>query len=217
MDEAMLNHNEIFVHLYNGNINGAIEAFSEKTKKITFSPFVRTMYLTSLNMGIYSYILIKENISLHSCCIENERKISQCTNNSILETGANIITSYGLDRNYLSEKYQNIYIRNATSYIHKHLSESLTLERVGEEINMNPSYLCQLFKQEVKMSFSYYIFKQRMKLAEQLLKKTSCSIQEIALKCGFRNTSYFSTCYKKFSGKQPSQVRLEDKYSTLCH
>lgn len=209
MTETLFNHREIFILLYSGNINEAIRSFDSKINDIEFTPFTRNKCLCSLNFGIYNYILLKENISLHDCCMDNEKKISRHTNIPVLEIAADIITSYGMDVRYLSQKYKNVHIRHAVSYIHEHLSETLTLEKVSEAININSTYFCQLFKKEVDMSFSDYVLLQRMKLAKRLLLITDYSIQDIALKCGFHSCTYFSTCFKKYSGSTPSYIRLK--------
>lgn len=207
MSELSINHCDIFVLLYNGNIPEAVKTFQEKTKPCSFTPASRISYLSSLNFGVYNYILLKENVSLHDCCLENEKKIAKVTQESILTVGADIITAYGMEKRYMIEKYRNPHIKKALYYIHEHISEPLTLTLVSEAITINASYLCQLFKKEVNMGFSDYITCQRVKIAQNLLITTDLSMVEIAHKCGFKNSSYFCTCYKKYYGISPSQRR----------
>lgn len=207
MPSPMFDHNEIYYFLYNGNTSQAIKAFVEKTTPETFTPFLRSSYLSSLNFGIYNYILLKENISLHDCCMENERKILKSTATSFLDIGIDIISSYGNDTRYMIEKYENSHIKAAIIYIHEHLSEPLSLALVSEVICINPSYLSDLFMQEVHINFSDYVNMQRIKTAKKLLKNTSLSIQDISDKCGYRSVSYFSTCFKKYAGISASDYR----------
>ena len=207
MTEAIFNHNEIYFHLYNGNTTQAIKIFTEKTCPEDFTPFLRTSYLSSLNFGIYNYVLLQENISLHQCCMENERKIMKVTNESFLEVGADIINSYGNDSQYMIEKHSNNHIKAAIAYIHKHLSEPITLTSVSEAVSINSAYLSDLFKKEVNMNFNQYITEQRMKSAKKLLKNTDLSIQEISERCGYKSVAYFSNSFKKCSGIKPSEYR----------
>lgn len=207
MNAASLNHTDIYMLLYHGDITGAVGIFRKKTDENGFTPAARGMYLSSLNFGIYNYILMKENISLHDCCYENEKKITNVTKDSFITIGIDIINSYGMDKRYMIEKYSNVHIKNAMYYIHTHINEQLSLRAVSEAVNLNPSYLCQLFKKEVHTSFSNYITTQRIKLAKGLLNCTDYSIEEISEKCGFKSTAYFSTCYKKALGIPPSHER----------
>ncbi len=207
MTTPIYNHLEICQFLYNGNTSQAIKIFIQKTDSIKFTPFLRNFYLSSLNFGIYNYILINEHISLHECCMENERKIILCSNNSFKDVGIDIISSYGSDSRYLIEKYTNPHIKAALLYIHQNLSEPLSLQIVSCSINLNPSYLSDLFKREVGINFNDYINLQRIKTAQKLLKNSDLSIQEISEQCGYKKFSYFSTCFKKITGQTASNYR----------
>lgn len=207
MNELLFNHNDIYTLLFYGDIQGAISLFTSKTDSDSLTPTARAMYLSSLNIGIYNYILTKENISLHDCCYENEKKIATVTKDSLLQTGAEIISSYGMDKRYMIEKHSNPHIKNAMYYIHTHINETLSLNNVCDAICITPSYLCQLFKREANISFCDYVSSHRLKIAKSLVCDTNYSIEEIAERCGFKNNSYFSTCYKKKYGVSPSKER----------
>lgn len=211
MTEPEYNHLDIYTLLYSGNTEAAIRTFCEKTTRFCFTPFSRNRYLSSLNFGIYNYILLKEQISLHDCCQENEKQIAQYTQDSMIDIGIRIITNYGTDNRYLIEKYKNVHVRRAIVCIHEHLSEPLTLDYVSRKICINKAYLCQLFQKETGTGFCSYVLQQRMKLAERLLLHTADPIQEIALKCGYPNAAYFSTCYKKYMGCKPSVERRQGR------
>lgn len=171
------------------------------------SPSLWNIALSSLNYAIYNFILNQENISLHECCLENIQRISHASGSTFLQTANEIINAYGMDFRYLSAKYKNPQIRSAIEYIHSHLSDELTLQNVSDTLYMNKNYFCQLFQKETGTSFSQYICLRRMNLARLLLSKTEMSIQEIALKCGFHTTAYFSTCCRKCFDCTPSQLR----------
>ncbi len=207
MTALVFNHNEIYQFLFNGNTTQAIQIFIKKTNPEEFTPFLRNSYLSSLNFGIYNCILLKENISLHECCMENERKIQQATTTSFIDVGVDIISSYGNDIRYIIEKHANPHIKNAISYIHEHLSESLSLEEVSSIAYINSAYFSDLFKKEVGCGFCDYVQLQRVRTAQKLLVNTSLSIQEIAEYCGFRSAAYFATCFKKYNHTTPSAYR----------
>lgn len=207
MSETFFNHTEIYYLLYNGDTSQALQTFSEKLASTEIPHSLYTTYLSSLNYGIYNYILMKGNISLHECCYENEKKIQIVTSETLLETGKAIISSYGNNAGYRIEKYTNKHIRAAMYYIHKHLSEPLSLDIVSRYIYINPTYLSDLFKKEVKINFCRYVNAERIKNAQKLLANTSFSIQQISEKCGYENVTYFSTQFKKLTGHTPSEYR----------
>lgn len=209
MSEPIFNHRELYEFLYNGNTSQAIKIFVDKTNPEDFTPFLRNAYLSSLNFGIYNYILLRKNLSLHECCAENAQKILLSTKDTFIETGIDIISSYGNDTRCMIECYSNPHIRAAVCYIHRHLSEPLSLETISSEIHINSSYLSDLFKKEVGYNFCDYVHKQRIRTAKKLLTNTKLSIQDIAERCGYTNVGYFSTCFKKITQKSPSEYRNE--------
>ena len=205
MNASLMNHSELCAALQNGETEYAIDLFLNKTKEVTFTSSARNTYLSSLNFSIYNYILLKEHISLHECCLKNEKKILQSGGSSVEELGIEIIQTYGYDTRTLSVQYDNPHIKAAVSYIQQNLDRPLSLTAVSEAVSVNASYLCQLFRKETGMSFTEYILSCRCRQAYTLLKNSDHSIQEIAIRCGFKSASYFSTCYKKATGKLPSQ------------
>lgn len=210
IDESLYNHIEICTFLYNGNTQAAISVIKEKAELLSSGSSLqyKKIYLYSLNNSIYNYILIKEKVSLHLCCHENEQMIGKSiSSNNFFEIGEKVILAYGYCSEYLIEKHKNKHVKNAIAYIHSHLEEPLTLDNVCKNININRCYLSDIFKKQVKCTFSQYILKQRISLAKKLLKDSRLTINIIAEKCGFTNHSYFCTCFKKETGISPCCYR----------
>ncbi|MFV0342517.1 MAG: helix-turn-helix domain-containing protein [Anaerocolumna sp.] len=210
IDETLYNHLDICTFLYNGNTQAAKNTLKEKIELLpsNCSLQLKKIYLFSLNSSIYNYILIKENVSLHLCYHENGQTISKnITSTNLIELGEIVIASYGNCSEYMIEKYKNKHVKNAIAYIHSHLEEPLTLDSVCKNININTSYLSDIFKKQVKCTFSQYILKQRISLSKKLLKDSNLTSNMIAEKCGFTNQSYFCTCFKQEVGMTPCCYR----------
>lgn len=85
----------------------------------------------SLNLSIYNYILIKEKVSLHRCCHENEQRIGRdASSHNFYDIGDEVLLAYGNCSEYLIEKHKNKHVRKAVAYIHSNLGEALSLEEV---------------------------------------------------------------------------------------
>ena len=56
-----------------------------------------------------------------------------------------------------------------------------------------------------------YINKLRLSKAKTLLANTNLSIEQISLKCGFNEYSYFTRLFKKQFGQTPTNYREENK------
>ena len=109
-----------------------------------------------------------------------------------------------------SFKRKNVHaIRNALDYINQHLSDPITLSDVASAVHISPSYLSSLFKDFFGVSLWNHIVTKRIEKAITLLVDDSnqYTILEIALQCGFNNTTNFNRAFRKHTGLTPSEYR----------
>ena len=93
------------------------------------------------------------------------------------------------------------------SYVCDHLSEELSIVRIGEVAGMSESRFSHVFKEETGISFMEYVGMVRMEKARELLQNTDLRINEIAERIGISNPNYFSAQYKKRTGQSPNEFR----------
>ncbi|WP_130858996.1 response regulator [Gracilibacillus phocaeensis] len=93
-------------------------------------------------------------------------------------------------------------------YIHNHyMDPNLNLDSIAEQVNLNASYLGSLFKRATNTNILKYITKVRMEKAEELLKNKQLKIKDISEMLGYANQYYFSSSFKKYYGKTPTELR----------
>ena len=90
-----------------------------------------------------------------------------------------------------------------TSFVMQYLNENMEQENVldllCQEMGMNKDYLSRLVKKECGSSLSTLLLNIRLDKAMSLLKTSNDKVYEIAMKCGFTSSQYFSIVfYKKF-------------------
>jgi AraC-like DNA-binding protein len=93
--------------------------------------------------------------------------------------------------------------------IETHLYRNITVEELATLCNMSLSTFKREFKKAFNDNPANYIRTKKMLKAEELIKKTSLRINEIADECGFEDVSHFSNTFFKFFGKYPSVYRLD--------
>lgn len=98
-------------------------------------------------------------------------------------------------------------IVQSLDYIYNHLHEKINVKDIAEYVNLNPSYLSKLFKQECGISISGYICEQRLKAAENMLKYSDYTYSEIASALMFASQSYFIKVFKEKTGITPKEYR----------
>ncbi len=93
------------------------------------------------------------------------------------------------------------------AYIEKNISRKLTLAKLAEEFNLNPTYLSNLFAKKMGLPLIAYCNQRRIRQSIDLIWSTDYSFSEIADKVGIGNVSSFSKMFKRSTGHSPSEYR----------
>lgn len=102
---------------------------------------------------------------------------------------------------------QSSYADMAAEIIHRYYAEDISLQSVAGQINVHPSYLSRVFKQEKGENFISYLTRVRIERAKSFLESRNYKIYEVADKVGYHNYTYFSKIFKKVVGVSPEEYR----------
>ncbi len=103
----------------------------------------------------------------------------------------------------------NPHIRKALVHIGEHIYEKISLDVLAQELSLNKSYLCKLFKKDTGMTLTDYIYEQKIKQAKRLLLEETYPLSEIGTFLGFPSQSYFIQIFKRVTGTTPSRWLAE--------
>lgn len=92
-------------------------------------------------------------------------------------------------------------------YIDNHFIEKLTLEHLECELFVSRFHIEKEFKKAFGVTVFEYVISKRINLAKKLLRFSDESIEEVAIKCGFSNQSYFNRQFKKAEGMTGTAFR----------
>jgi two-component system response regulator YesN len=99
-------------------------------------------------------------------------------------------------------------IFKARRFIEKsYTNEDLGLNEVAEHVAVSSCYLSILFKRETDETFTEYLTRVRMEKAKELLRTTDLKAYQIAAQIGYTDPHYFSQCFKKYTGLNPTQYK----------
>lgn len=103
-------------------------------------------------------------------------------------------------------------IRRSLDFIHRNLTERLTLADIADYAGMSPSYFSAYFCSVMGIKLWDYITENRIELAMRALESNSGdTMLDIALQSGFNNTANFNKAFRKFTGRTPSEYRAIGK------
>ena len=96
----------------------------------------------------------------------------------------------------------------AARYICEHYSEQITLGDVADELSLSRVYFSTRFKQLTGFGFSEYLNQVRVANASRMLCSGSVSVTDVAYKCGFNDSNYFASIFKRIRGVSPKKYQL---------
>jgi two-component system response regulator YesN len=92
-------------------------------------------------------------------------------------------------------------------YINACYTENLSLSDLAGKFYLHNTYLSDLIKKNLGITFSEYLTDLRLKKACSLLATTSHPISEISAMSGYRDYSYFSKVFRERFSMTPAQYR----------
>ncbi|MBP3965886.1 response regulator [Paenibacillus lignilyticus] len=98
-------------------------------------------------------------------------------------------------------------IRMVQRYVQQNLAGDLTLNRIGDVVGHNPSYLSRLYKQVTNEGLSDYIMTARLAKTKELLEENRLKIHEISTSVGFLSEQSFFRFFRKALQMTPQEYR----------
>ena len=118
---------------------------------------------------------------------------------------AKMLVKHILLENMLKPFDENI--GRVISYINENLDTDLTIHSISKIANISKSVLYRNFHNYFGCTVGQYINRKRIEKAVELLTDNNLSIEEIAIRTGFSDGSYFSKIFKKEKGLSPLKYK----------
>ncbi|MEN1936950.1 helix-turn-helix domain-containing protein [Paenibacillus sp. 102] len=109
-------------------------------------------------------------------------------------------------KEYSIQRYSHT-ITTCLNHVSKNIYHEISLNNLATLLDINPTYLSKLFKQEVGIPFSEYIQRERVEEAKKLLTLTTYPLSDICAWLNFYDQSYFTRVFKKICNMTPRQYR----------
>ena len=217
-------------------INSDIAHFSEAVTPYTLNSYVfSSLLVTGNSTSVFSSRYLMPVITcteLSACMITNDNAVSvfhqafECLRNDAfayeftVREALSKLTLYVYQENLsllqIPENEEDIdakRLETMISFIRSHYQEEITLSDIASSASISERECLRCFKRSVKDSPVQYLMKFRlMSSASILLSMPSLSITEVAEKCGFRSSSYFTELFKRHYKMTPKQFRKENSY-----
>lgn len=108
----------------------------------------------------------------------------------------------------LDEVPDNVFVAHVDQLITRNIAKSeFTACTIAQVLALSRAQLDRRIKRLTGKTPSAYLLDRRMTYARELLLTTKMPIAEIAVACGFEDTSYFTRVFKQHYGTTPSGMR----------
>ena len=139
-----------------------------------------------------------------------DRLLSAClhlpTKEEFTQAAAAFI-SYFLKLAVSNRKKLSPSVLSCLQYIDAHYMEKLSLDQLAAHVFLNRTYLSELFKREMGISFNDFLNRQRIIHACEYIQTSHYSMAKIAEMTGFSDQNYFTKIFKKITGQTPRQYK----------
>ncbi len=99
------------------------------------------------------------------------------------------------------------FLRAAVLFIEGHYAEPLTRAEIARAVSLNHTSLDRLFKAELGMTATEYLWHHRLTVAKKQLRFTRLPVTEIAAQCGFKTLPHFTRKFEADTGLSPTVFR----------
>jgi AraC-like DNA-binding protein len=93
------------------------------------------------------------------------------------------------------------------TYVSEHYHRPLDRETVAAAFDVHPNHVSRLFGRHSREGFNQFLVRTRLENATALLRNSRLTVEEVALRCGFRDDNYFRHSFRRFFGMPPGRFR----------
>ncbi len=97
------------------------------------------------------------------------------------------------------------------NFIDDNINTQINFEKLANENHYSYHRFRHLFKERFGISCHAFLLSRRIEYAKHLLKNSSVKLTKVAFDCGFTGSSQFTNIFKKYTGRTPSQYRMENQ------
>lgn len=105
------------------------------------------------------------------------------------------------------------YINTIDLYIYQHCREPIRLSDLSKVLYLCPKQISRIIRKKYGCSLSELVKKHRISLAQNLLRETDRSVNEIAAEVGYETPNYFYVQFRQVCNETPAQYRARAKGS----
>ncbi len=94
-------------------------------------------------------------------------------------------------------------------FLQNNYQYDISRDSVARQFQISPNHLSRLFQIQGHMTFSGYLTHVRIDRAKHLLGSYSLKLDDVAARCGYRDTAYFCRVFRRLAKMTPASYRAQ--------
>jgi len=107
---------------------------------------------------------------------------------------------------------KSLIIKNVLDYIEQNYAEDISLQDMADYVHISKEYLCRVFNSMSDNTPIEYLNRYRIRQSTIAITHTDKTISDIALSCGFNNSSYFNKIFLRYMNCTPTEYRKNNTH-----
>ncbi len=186
-----------------------IEMIRQGQEIADFKTIIMTSYADfeyakkAIELGVSAYLMkpvdeeeLKKSINKIITEIEKDNQLRQLT--------SKMKNADDIDALFIKSEGDNDYIQKVLRETKERYAEKISMETFSEELGVSGSYLSRKFKEATGQTYLDFLNKYRVQQAIKLLETGTYKVYEVSEMTGFSDYKYFSTVFKKYTDRSPS-------------
>ncbi|WP_419875450.1 response regulator transcription factor [Candidatus Pristimantibacillus sp. PTI5] len=188
----------------------------EKQLNAFFGEITKLRSPDSIQFAIHYFM-----IQMYKACLENtESGIFLSELDDLFEV-AKVESNMNRIKNVLKQNFIRVHeklllykqdhvhdpVVKAKTWIKENISHKIAIKEISDQVYMNPTYFCEVFKKQTGKTILDYITDVRLEKARELLLGTDYNVGKISQLIGYQDTKYFSRLFKQKWGQLPSEYK----------
>ena len=186
-----------------------IEMIRQGQEIADFKAIIMTSYADfeyakkAIDLGVSAYLMkpvdeeeLKKSINKIITEIEKDNQLRQLT--------SKMKNADDIDALFIKSEGDNDYIQKVLMETKERYAEKISMETFSEELGVSGSYLSRKFKEATGQTYLDFLNKYRVQQAIKLLETGTYKVYEVSEMTGFSDYKYFSTVFKKYTDRSPS-------------
>ncbi len=199
-------HIPIIVLSAKASMEDRLQGLSAGIDDYITKPF-SAVYLKTRVHNIIAQRSLLQQTYLEQLAVSASSGLAAVTDSAAVAADLSSTDSYRLESPQIVDVDKEM-MKSLMSYLEEHVSDAdLRIEDLAYAVNLGRSVFYGKLKAIVGMSPVDFLRHVRIQRAEELIKKSSYPVSQIAYSVGFSDPKYFSKCFKKETGMTPSEYR----------